>query len=132
MKNNQQAMAISGVMQSTGDLDIAVEYKYSEECYLREQVRFLHESYQRAAKPLIDRLVEIEMMKPPKPFFVALEQSKFLAICDWSLDDEENGIWQSTCGEMWSFIDGGPKENRVRFCHGCGKSVDVVNEEARK
>lgn len=43
--------------------------------------------------------------------------------CAWTLDDEENGIWQSSCGEAWSFVEGGPTENRVSFCHHCGKSV---------
>lgn len=47
------------------------------------------------------------------------------ATCDWNLADEDNGVWKSSCGEAWSFIDGGPKENRVSFCHHCGKSVDL-------
>ena len=45
--------------------------------------------------------------------------------CEWSLEDEDNGIWQSSCGELWSFTDGGPKENRVSFCHHCGKPAIV-------
>ena len=45
--------------------------------------------------------------------------------CEWAQDPEfEMGdTYVSSCGEKWSFIDGGPQENRVRFCHGCGKPV---------
>ena len=40
--------------------------------------------------------------------------------CEWKCDDIDNGIWESACGESWSFIDGGPVENRMLFCHRCG------------
>ena len=43
--------------------------------------------------------------------------------CEWILDDDESGTWASSCGELWSFIDGGPKENRVNYCHHCGGKV---------
>ena len=45
--------------------------------------------------------------------------------CTWTQTDDEDGIWSSSCGELWSFIDGGPKENRVSYCHHCGKKVEV-------
>lgn len=44
--------------------------------------------------------------------------------CTWTLDDEESGTWASSCGELWSFIDGGPDENRVSYCHHCGGKVN--------
>ena len=49
------------------------------------------------------------------------------APCAWTQDaDFDMGdTYASACGELWSFIDGGPTENRVRFCHGCGKPVQV-------
>ncbi len=45
--------------------------------------------------------------------------------CEWKPEDEDfmPGTYASACGELWSFIDGGPNENRVRFCHGCGNPV---------
>lgn len=49
--------------------------------------------------------------------------------CDWSEEDPFGampGTYASACGELWSFTDGGPKENSVRFCHGCGKPVNVI------
>ena len=39
----------------------------TEEDHLKAQLRSLQESYARSAKPIIDRLVAIESMKPPAP-----------------------------------------------------------------
>jgi site-specific DNA-cytosine methylase len=49
--------------------------------------------------------------------------------CEWREDDpngDMSGTYASACGELWSFNDGGPKENNVRFCQGCGKPVQVL------
>ena len=50
------------------------------------------------------------------------------AVCEWTQDpDFEMGdTYHSSCGELWSFIDGGPKENRVSYCHHCGKPVRLA------
>ena len=45
--------------------------------------------------------------------------------CAWTPMDDDTGSWDSACGQAWSFIDGTPAENNVRFCHGCGKPVEV-------
>ncbi|OJH82256.1 hypothetical protein [Serratia marcescens] len=42
--------------------------------------------------------------------------------CQWTYD-EMDFKWDSSCGESWQFIDGGPSENGVKFCQGCGKPV---------
>jgi len=52
--------------------------------------------------------------------------------CTWSLDDEDEGTWASSCGELWLFNEGGPKENRVKYCHHCGKPVDVASAADKK
>ena len=49
--------------------------------------------------------------------------------CNWSLMDEDNGVWESACGEAWKFIDGGPQDNNVRFCQGCGKPVAITAQQ---
>lgn len=49
--------------------------------------------------------------------------------CRWAEDDPWGampGTYASDCGELWTFNDGGPKENSVRFCQGCGRPVEVV------
>ena len=43
--------------------------------------------------------------------------------CAWTRDDDESSTWASSCGELWSFIDGGPDENNVAYCHHCGGKV---------
>lgn len=46
--------------------------------------------------------------------------------CEWKCDDMDNGIWESGCGETWSFVDGGPTENRMLFCHRCGGKLKTA------
>ena len=45
--------------------------------------------------------------------------------CTWAEQDDKDmpGTYESSCGEMWSFIEGGLKENRVTYCHHCGGKV---------
>jgi hypothetical protein len=38
--------------------------------------------------------------------------------CQWSEDSDGN--WDTACGETFTFTDGGPKENRARWCPYCG------------
>ena len=58
----------------------------------------------------------------------ALSQQAEQASCEWKQDpDYELGdTYHSSCGELWSFVDGGPKENRVSYCHHCGKPVKMA------
>lgn len=52
--------------------------------------------------------------------------------CTWTPEDDDTGTYSSACGELWSFIDGGWKDNRVNFCHGCGgKVVEAKLKETR-
>lgn len=74
-------------------------------------------SQEQANELLRDALgveVEIKAQQERKP-----EQ------CEWKPEDPDimPGTYASACGELWTFIDGGPNENRVRFCQGCGKPV---------
>ncbi|RON88473.1 hypothetical protein [Pseudomonas fluorescens] len=50
--------------------------------------------------------------------------------CEWHREDD-SGIWNSGCGETWSFHEDGPEENGMRFCHSCGKHlvVEVAEQE---
>jgi hypothetical protein len=45
--------------------------------------------------------------------------------CTWTEQDDKDmpSTYESSCGEMWSFTDGGIKENRVTYCHHCGGKV---------
>ena len=39
-------------------------------------------------------------------------------VCIWTQDSD--GPWCGSCGVMWEFIDGGPKDNETHFCPRCG------------
>ncbi|WP_370426117.1 hypothetical protein AB9Q52_011090 [Pantoea vagans] len=48
--------------------------------------------------------------------------------CNWHYD-EADCLWSSECGEDWQFTDGGPEDNRVKFCQGCGQPVVLEQQE---
>ena len=49
-----------------------------------------------------------------------------LAECVWTLyETPDYSIWETDCGESFSFTDDGPKENNFHFCHGCGRKLRV-------
>ena len=43
--------------------------------------------------------------------------------CTWV--EDFNGYWESECGATWEFIEDGPEENRVKFCHKCGGKLEI-------
>jgi hypothetical protein len=53
------------------------------------------------------------------------------APCTWtkSPDPCMPDTFNATCGVVWTFTDGGPAENDVRFCPGCGAAVSVADPE---
>jgi hypothetical protein len=48
--------------------------------------------------------------------------------CVWT-EDWDGGSWETSCGEGFCFNDGGPEENKTRFCCYCGKPVLAVKYE---
>ena len=41
----------------------------------------------------------------------------------WRQDDED--AWTCTaCGNVWTFLDGGPNENNAKYCPVCGAKMD--------
>ena len=44
--------------------------------------------------------------------------------CEWTHNDDD-GFWETACGEAWRFDDGGPGENNMHFCHSCGNSLRI-------
>lgn len=44
--------------------------------------------------------------------------------CEWT-HNEDDGFWDTECGQSWRFDDGGPKENHMNFCHSCGKPLRI-------
>ena len=44
--------------------------------------------------------------------------------CQWS--EDEDGNWDSACGECHTFTTDGPKENKARWCCYCGGELVAV------
>lgn len=49
--------------------------------------------------------------------------------CTWRYDDSDD-YYETNCGQAFTFIDGGPKLNRFRFCPYCGKPIQQPVKEA--
>ncbi len=42
----------------------------------------------------------------------------------WRQDDED--AWTCTaCGNIWTFLDGGPNENNAKYCPVCGAKMNL-------
>ena len=39
-------------------------------------------------------------------------------VCIWTQDSD--GTWNTSCSKTWEFIEGGPTDNEMHFCHHCG------------
>lgn len=44
--------------------------------------------------------------------------------CVWTDTGE---MWKAPCGVAWSFVDGGPMENQMKFCPVCGMPIAVAD-----
>jgi hypothetical protein len=44
------------------------------------------------------------------------------AVCGWQREDDDHmpDTWRSDCGVMWTFTDGSPVDNQMKYCCGCG------------
>ena len=47
--------------------------------------------------------------------------------CEWDQGDPESTEWHTGCGSHWIFNEGGPEENSMIFCHGCGKPIAITS-----
>lgn len=46
--------------------------------------------------------------------------------CEWWNDGE---MWESSCGVAYMFNSDGPEDNGHRFCHKCGKRIQIAVDE---
>ena len=54
-------------------------------------------------------------------------QNEAQSVCHWKPEmmSDEDEAWRSDCGEVWSFFEGDPADNDVKFCQGCGRRVEI-------
>jgi len=46
--------------------------------------------------------------------------------CRWTQD--EDGVWQTSCGGSYEIIEGTPRDNKMRFCCFCGKVLRYTSQ----
>ncbi len=50
--------------------------------------------------------------------------------CAWAEDNEHT--WHTSCGNAWGFFDGGPEDNDIKHCHGCGLPVRHAQSDTHR
>lgn len=48
-----------------------------------------------------------------------------LGACKWTEDDL--GLWNTECENMFVIGDGSPRENKMNFCCYCGKPIEQID-----
>jgi hypothetical protein len=56
-----------------------------------------------------------------------LVEAKAVKTCEWCTDAEDGEVYETSCGKVWQFIDGGLSENSLKFCPFCGGRVKDVS-----
>ncbi|BBE09579.1 Uncharacterized protein MCB1EB_1418 [Mycoavidus cysteinexigens] len=72
-----------------------------------------------------------DLLRLKQDLLLALKNEGF-ETCEWQREDNERNTWRSSCGELWSFVEGGPIENRVVFCQYCGKGLELLDAESSR
>ncbi len=67
-----------------------------------------------------------DIARREKDFEVAvIERVEDIKPCIWKQDNgyDDDGSWNTSCGEMFVFIDDTPKGNGMKFCCYCGSRL---------
>lgn len=68
-----------------------------------------------------------KIVKCPKLMSRADARRLMLKTCEWS--EDEDGVWNGTCGMAWELTNGTPKDNQMLYCPRCGGKL---HEEAAR
>ena len=68
--------------------------------------------------------LETALWSQPTPQPTQAQAGAVPLTCEWT-HNEDDGFWETACGEAWRFDDGGPGENNMHFCHSCGNSLRI-------
>ncbi len=52
--------------------------------------------------------------------------------CGWTHTTsiiEDEGIWETLCGNAFMFVEGTPQDNKIKFCCYCGRPIIQIEEE---
>jgi len=45
--------------------------------------------------------------------------------CDWTIHDCDGNIYETDCGQLHYFSDGGVEENKYKYCPYCGRLIKL-------
>jgi hypothetical protein len=68
------------------------------------------------ARKVIDWVAAQELLSE------ARKASEEASTCTWTEDDA--GVYDTTCHNLFQFTEGSPKDNEFRFCCYCGKPIE--------
>ena len=46
--------------------------------------------------------------------------------CEWKQERGSSEVWETSCGEAFYFVDGGPEDNGMKYCPYCGHPLEVT------
>lgn len=69
----------------------------------------------------IERLEGLWLEEQAKCLDYEAEYNAAKHICTWT---EDGDMWETTCGNAFSINDGTPKDNDMKFCCFCGKTLE--------
>jgi hypothetical protein len=90
----------------------------------------IYESMQALLRSGLQSDQQIYTAMKDKPLYTSPPTTQ-PAPCTWTKSNDPHmpDTFNATCGVVWTFTDGGPVENGVRFCPGCGAVVSVAAPE---
>jgi hypothetical protein len=93
-----------------GEIELLERVRSAAQAYVNAPMKFgiRHKAYRSLVKALDEHALAGES-----------------PVCEWKQDDLDD-LWETSCGQAWTFIDGGPEDNHVRFCHSCGRKVLAI------
>jgi hypothetical protein len=89
----------------------SLEYEFGGdlERFYDPKPKLHHASLRRHARETVRRVLRAALGAAGEP-----------ETCEWR---DEGEYFRSACGSDFTFIDGGPAQNGMKFCHNCGKTT---------
>ena len=117
------------IARNRKDTDIVLGQLAKEKFKSERLARELAEANDQRAdsRKMIEGLCELRDELKAK---LAAQSSATPAPCEWLQDDD--GIYHSFCGDAFTFFDGGPKENSMKFCCYCGGKLVTPSTERKE
>jgi hypothetical protein len=101
--------------------------KHGTDYYTAEQMREYGQASRQAALDYLEATIAADTPAPQPPQAATAQRlpiTEAKSACAWTQD--EDGAWDTACGQLFLFNEGGPEENQACFCHHCGGKIEVT------